>query len=120
MISWLPRAVSRRVAHGIGRASLACVLRYYHIPQILFAPNQELVDLMEHGTGKPCFLMGRGVDTRLFDPNRRRRSGGPFVIGYVGRLTVEKNIQVLAELERELLALNCSNFRFRIVGQGAE
>jgi phosphatidylinositol alpha 1,6-mannosyltransferase len=120
MISWMPNRIANWFATAIGRGSLACVLRYYHIPQILFAPNQELIDLLERGTGKPCFLMGRGVDTNLFDPRQRTRKGGPFVIGYVGRLTVEKNIRFLAEIEQALLAAQCANFSFLIVGQGAE
>jgi glycosyltransferase involved in cell wall biosynthesis len=120
LISWLPQGIARRLAAGIGQASLACVLRYYHIPQILFAPNQELIDLLERGTGKPSFLMARGVDTELFDPRRRTRNCGPFIVGYVGRLTTEKNIRLLADIERDLLAMTCTNFRFLIVGQGAE
>ena len=120
LISWLPRGIARRMAAAIGQASLACTLRYYHIPQILFAPNQELIELLEKGTGKPSFLMARGVDTELFDPRRRTRAGGPFVVGYVGRLTAEKNIRLLAEIESDLLAMTCNNFRFLIVGQGAE
>src|SRR5262249_13598934 len=86
LVSWLPRKIAAHLAGAAGRGSLACVLRYYHIPQILFAPNQELIKLVEQGTGKPCFLMGRGVDATLFDPRRRTRCSGPFVIGYVGRL----------------------------------
>jgi glycosyltransferase involved in cell wall biosynthesis len=120
LISWLPGRTSHWLAAGVGRLTLAAVLRYYYIPQVVFAPNQELIDLVERGTGKPCFLMGRGVDTSLFDPQRRTRTGGPLVIGYVGRLTVEKNIHQLADIERELLALDCRDFRFLIVGQGAE
>jgi phosphatidylinositol alpha 1,6-mannosyltransferase len=117
---WLPGLIAERLAKGIGHGSLACVLRYYHIPQILFAPNMELIDLLERGTGKPCFLMARGVDTSLFDARWRTRSGGPFVIGYVGRLSVEKNIHFLADIEQALLAMGCRDFVFSIVGQGAE
>ena len=120
LLSWLPRGVANSLASAVGSGSLACCLRYYHIPQILFAPNHELIELLETGTGKPCYLMARGVDTDLFDPGRRTRSGGPFVIGYVGRLTVEKNIRFLAEIEQAMLAMNCDDFRFLIVGQGAE
>jgi glycosyltransferase involved in cell wall biosynthesis len=86
----------------------------------LFAPNRELVELVEKGTGKPCYPMYRGVDTTLFDPARRVRNDHGFVIGYVGRLTVEKNIHFLAELEKALLDAGLANFRFLIVGQGAE
>jgi glycosyltransferase involved in cell wall biosynthesis len=120
LVSWLPGMVANRIGLAAGRGSLACLLRFYHIPQILFAPNQELITLLEKGTGKPCFLMGRGVDTELFDPRRRTRHDGPFVIGYVGRLTVEKNIRSLVEIEQSLLAMNCRGFQFLIVGQGAE
>jgi phosphatidylinositol alpha 1,6-mannosyltransferase len=38
----------------------------------------------------------------------------------VGRLTVEKNIHFLAEIEQALLALGLRDFQFLIVGQGAE
>lgn len=41
-----------------------------------------------------------------------------FTLGFVGRLTVEKNVRLLVELEKALLGLGCKNFRFLIVGQG--
>jgi phosphatidylinositol alpha 1,6-mannosyltransferase len=120
LVNWLPGGAADRFAAAIGRASLACVLRFYHIPQILFAPNPELIELVERGAGKTCFPMARGVDTELFNPARRSRADGPFIIGYVGRLTVEKNIRLLAEIEQALLAKNCRDFQFLIVGQGTE
>jgi phosphatidylinositol alpha 1,6-mannosyltransferase len=79
-----------------------------------------LIEVIESGTGKPCYAMHSGVDTDLFDPRRRERSDDPFVIGYVGRLTVEKNIRDLVDLEQILIREGLANFRFLIVGQGAE
>ncbi len=76
--------------------------------------------MIEKGAGKACYPMHRGVDTDLFNPRRRDRGDDTFVIGYVGRLTVEKNIRELVELERRLIQEGLSNFRFLIVGQGAE
>jgi glycosyltransferase involved in cell wall biosynthesis len=64
--------------------------------------------------------MGRGVDTHLFTPARRNRSGSKFRIGYVGRLTPEKNVRFLAELGRGLERAGKKNFEFHIVGQGRE
>ena len=52
-------------------------------------------------------------------PPQRVRDENTFVIGYVGRLTVEKNIRFLADLERGLIDAGLTNFRFLIVGQGA-
>jgi len=109
-----------RAASGesIRKGSFAATARFYQIARLLFAPNCELVSLLEKSTGKPCALMGRGVDTTLFDPAKRDRSPGPFKLGFVGRLTVEKNVRLLVEVERALLALGRKNLRFLIVGQG--
>ncbi len=120
MLSFFPSGFSRRVGAAFRHGSLLATLRFYHAAQLLFAPNQELIDVIERGTGKPCYPMHRGVDTDLFAPRRRDRSGETFVIGYVGRLTVEKNIRDLVDLEQLLLREGLTNFRFLIVGQGAE
>ena len=105
---------------AIRQGSLLATLRFYHIAQVLFAPNQELIDVIEKGTGKSVYPMHRGVDTELFNPRRRDRTDDTFVIGFVGRLTVEKNIRDLVELEQNLIRAGLMNFRFSIVGQGAE
>jgi len=120
LLPFLPKSARRKAGRAMRDGSLLATLRFYHIARVLFAPNQELIELIEEGTGKPCYMMGRGVDTVLFDPQRRTRHGKPFVIGFVGRLTVEKNIRFLAELETALLAAGMTDFRFLIVGQGAE
>jgi phosphatidylinositol alpha 1,6-mannosyltransferase len=66
--------------------------------------------------------MQRGVDTELFTPARRTRGADEktFVLGYVGRLSIEKNVALLTRIERELAALGVSNIHFQIVGHGNE
>jgi len=120
LLGFLPRTQREQVGELIRESALTAVLRFYKIPRLLFAPNPELMGLLERRTGKPVYSMRRGVDTQLFSPERRDRTGGPFVIGYVGRLTIEKNIRFLAELERSLETAGLPDFRFSIVGQGAE
>ncbi|MGA7399359.1 MAG: glycosyltransferase [Candidatus Sulfotelmatobacter sp.] len=120
MLSFLPAGLSKRAGVVFQHCSLLATLRFYRAAQVLFAPNQELIDVIEKSTGKACYPMHRGVDTDLFDPRRRDRVDDTFVIGYVGRLTVEKNIRDLMELERRLIKEGLRNFRFLIVGQGAE
>jgi phosphatidylinositol alpha 1,6-mannosyltransferase len=120
LLCFVPQDLKKRLGAAICRGSLRATLRFYRIAQLLFAPNRELIELIEKGTGKPCYPMGRGVDASLFDPARRVRKDDGFVIGYVGRLTVEKNIHFLAELEKALMDSGLTNFRFLIVGQGAE
>jgi glycosyltransferase involved in cell wall biosynthesis len=76
--------------------------------------------MLEERTGKPCLLMRRGVDTALYSPDRRRRTGGALVIGYVGRLSPEKNVRLLAPLEQALEQAGFSDFRIEIAGHGSQ
>jgi len=64
--------------------------------------------------------MRRGVESEIFSPTRRNRSSGPFRIGYVGRLTTEKNVRFLAELSHRLVALGHRDFEFVVIGQGTD
>jgi glycosyltransferase involved in cell wall biosynthesis len=90
--------------------------------RVLFAPNPELCALLERTTGRPCRLMPRGVDAELFHPAKRRRKSEDdgAVLGFVGRLSVEKNVTLLAQIQQELEQMGQSNFRFLIVGHGNE
>ena len=42
------------------------------------------------------------------------------VLGFVGRLSVEKNVALLAQVQEELEAMGHKSFRFLIVGHGGE
>jgi glycosyltransferase involved in cell wall biosynthesis len=95
-------------------------MQFYRLARLLFAPNPELVDMLDERTGRPTHLMLRGIDTGLFSPDCRERSDGDFVIGYVGRLSAEKNVRKLVEVERGLSEAGVQNFRFLVVGDGAE
>ncbi|MCU1260253.1 MAG: glycosyl transferase group 1 [Bryobacterales bacterium] len=86
---------------------------FYGFARVLLAPNPELIEMLEKRTCKPAFLMQRGVDTDLYSPSKRDRTDGVFTIGYVGRLSPEKNVRMLAKLQRP-------DVRFLIVGQGSE
>ncbi len=121
LLRGLPGAWNAALGGWIRKGSFAATARFYQIARVLFAPNQELVTLLEKSTSKPCALMGRGVDTTLFAAGKRDsdRSSAPFTIGFVGRITVEKNVRFLVELEQGLLASGLKDFRFLIVGQGA-
>jgi glycosyltransferase involved in cell wall biosynthesis len=99
---------------------LDAVLRFYKIPRVLMAPNEELAALIEERTGKPTYIMRRGVDTELFAPSRRSATDSIFRLGFVGRLTPEKDVRFLAQIEKALLAAGKSNFRFVVVGAGSE
>ena len=119
-VSFFPQAVGEKLAEGAERLSFRASARFYKIPRLLFAPNQEMIQVLESATGKPCYLMSHAVDTAVFNPGLRDRKDGMFRIGYVGRLTAEKNVRALARLERALLDLGHRDFSFVVVGEGAE
>jgi len=117
--SW-PENLSTKLAAAAEFASFHAAARFYKIPRLLFTPNRELVQMLGKATGKPCFLMSHSVNTGTFSPAFRERSAGPFRIGYVGRLTPEKNVRFLARLERDLLAKGNRDFRMVMIGEGSE
>ncbi len=111
-----PRTASRIVEEW----TLAATARFYARAQVLFAPSGALCEQLTGLTGRPCHRMPRGVDTSLFTPVRRRRQTGAFTLGFVGRLSVEKNVALLAAIHDQLLASGLRNIRFVVVGQGSE
>jgi phosphatidylinositol alpha 1,6-mannosyltransferase len=119
-VSFLPEALAGKVAEVTERLSFRATARFYKIPRLLFAPNAEMIRVLEAATGKPCYLMSHAVDTAVFRPENRDRKDGPFQIGYVGRLTPEKSVRTLARLEQALLERGYRDFHFVIVGEGAE
>jgi phosphatidylinositol alpha 1,6-mannosyltransferase len=120
LLSFLPERHLRTVSAAAERHALYGAAKFYSIAKILFAPNQELVELLHAQTGRPCFLMQRGVDAVTFRPEKRDPGQRPFTIGYVGRLSVEKNVRFLPEIERALNSLNITDYRFLIAGSGGE
>jgi len=96
------------------------VLAFYRMGDVLYAPNDELVEMLKERTGKPVYLMKRGIDTQLFCPARRTVDDGVLRLGYVGRITPEKSARFLKELEDGLQAAGVPPFRFLIVGDGSE
>jgi len=119
LFAFLPSFWRQGLGAHIRHVSFRLTARFYQIPRVLMAPNRELIELLETATGKPCFLMARGVDTGLFDPWRRNRQDGAFTIGYVGRINVEKNVEMLVEIEQRLRIAGFSDYQFLIVGQGS-
>lgn len=102
------------------RKSLDLTVRFYKLARLLFAPNPELAGMLTLRTGRPVHIMQRGIDTELFSPARRRRSAETFVIGYVGRLSAEKNVRFLATLEGFLKQRGIRDYTFLVVGEGSE
>lgn len=125
-MGWLrPHLPPRSMAvaqRSVEASTLWLTAQLYRRAAVLFAPNRELCAMLERVTGRRGNLMQRGVDTELFTPERRTRraNDGRLVLGYVGRLSIEKNVALLARVERELAARGVRGVEFVIAGHGGE
>jgi glycosyltransferase involved in cell wall biosynthesis len=121
----LGTAAGEAIQSGVQSGTLEATLRFYALAKVLFAPNHQLCEMLEAGTGRECHLMQRGVDTTLFSPWHRTRdrrpinAQNPFILGFVGRLSIEKNVALLPKIQRELTAAGIPT-RFLIIGHGSE
>ncbi len=120
MFSFLPVSAVSTLSEFAERKIFDGAILYYKMPQVILAPNQELIDILAKKNNRKVFLMSRGVDTEEFSPANRTTNDGIFRIGFVGRLRAEKNVRMLADLEKKILAAGKTNFRFLIVGEGNE
>lgn len=94
----------------------------------VYPPSESMAAILkEEGIAHNIRVWSRGVDTELFNPNRRslawRRSLGvaddDVVVSYVGRLVKEKNTALLIRLF-DGLSRRGVRFRPMIVGNGPE
>ena len=115
-----PTIVRNSAAHFAERTSLALTARFYRLSKMIFAPNSELCEMLGTRCDRPVHPMHRGIDCERFNPERRKANDGPFVIGYVGRISAEKNMRILAAVETLLRQRGLKNYTFCIVGQGWE
>lgn len=120
MFGFLPQKMLNRLTSVAERKIMDGAMLYYKMPKVVMSPNQELVELLGRGTKRASRLMTRGVDTEKFSPSKRTVNDGIIRFGFVGRLRAEKNVRLLAELEKRLLARGRDDFRFLIVGEGNE
>jgi len=122
LLRLLPERQSTATAKKIQDMALATAGLFYSAAGVLFAPNPELCTELARITNRSCRLMPRGVDAALFHPLNRRRAAGDreIVLGFVGRLSVEKNIALLVEVQQELDRMGVSGARFLIVGHGGD
>jgi phosphatidylinositol alpha 1,6-mannosyltransferase len=107
-------------------AIIAMLRRFYSRCGIVLAPTTVIASEMRgQGMGKNFAIWARGVDTGIFNPDRRdlafRQSLGidpaTPVVGYLGRLVLEKGLDVFAAAIGELRARGTAH-RIMMVGDG--
>ena len=117
----LPFPGPRRLPRLGRRIAERALLGFYGLADLILARTEDDAVWLARSTGRPTRVLGRGVDLHLFHPCRRSRNGRePLRLGYVGRLSPEKNLRSLVHLERRLRAAGVEDFRIVVVGEGVE
>lgn len=110
-----PRLVSK-LTEGFGWG----VLKYFYNRCDLILPTTPMMGsyLETNGIRKPWKIFSRGVDSKLFSPRRRKRAkkDEPTIL-YVGRLSEEKNLPMLAQAMSRLWQRGIK-FKAKFVGDG--
>ena len=100
---------------------------YYKQMDVVYAPSQAIAEeLVTFGVERGAIrVYPRGVDTTRFDPSKRNgfykrwRGMDAFKLLYVGRISKEKDLDVLAEAFRKAqAAMSGRDVRLVIVGDG--
>ncbi len=104
----------------------AMLRRFYRRCDAIFAPSESMAQLLrEQRMSYDVGIWSRGIDREIFRPDRRsdewRRSLGiepdDVVIGFVGRLVMEKGLDIFAETIDQLQRRQVRH-KVLVVGQG--
>lgn len=98
---------------------------YANLADIIFAPSESIRDLLlERGVTRPVEVVPTGVSIEKFAHGKgkefRAQKHIPedaFVVGHMGRLAPEKNLEFLARAVADFLK-NAPNAMFMVVGSG--
>ena len=120
MIGFLPVKISRPAVSWSEEQGLRVLLWFYNFAKVTLAPTETQVEWLEKELRKPSFLMPRGVDGERFNRKHRSVNDKTLRLGFVGRVTPEKGVRLLLDIERELMSRSLEDFRILIVGDGSE
>ena len=115
--------------YGIGFLEpvvLAMLRQFYRGCDAVVAPSESAAGIMrDQRLADEISIWTRGIDTSIFSPEQRsldwRRSQGitddEVVIGFLGRLVMEKGLSIVAETAARLRAMGVAH-RMMVIGDG--
>lgn len=112
-------------APAIKRFAIELATRYANLADQVFAPSDSIRDLLQQrGVSTPIAVVPTGVDVERFAAGdgrafraRHGLSARAFVVGHVGRLAPEKNLEFMTHAVATLLQ-NEPHAHFVVVGDG--
>ncbi len=120
LIGWMPEGISQPTVAWSQQKGLRILLWFYGLAKVTLAPTVDQVAWLEKELKRSSFLMPRGVDSEQFHPRWRTVTDGILRLGFVGRVTPEKSVRLLAKIERALEESGQKDFQILVVGHGSE
>jgi 1,2-diacylglycerol 3-alpha-glucosyltransferase len=104
---------------------IEAAIRYANLSDQVFVPSESIVTLLcERGVETPITVVPTGVQAEDFAQGNGERfrgamgiPGDAFVVGHLGRLAPEKNLEFLAEAAADFLKTT-SHAHFLVIGTG--
>jgi phosphatidylinositol alpha 1,6-mannosyltransferase len=118
----LPKRQSEATEQKIEDLAMAAAAKFYSVAQGLVCAQPRAVRSAgaDHGAQVLPDAARRGCGAVSPGKSQARPEDRDHVLGFVGRLSIEKNVTLLAQVQEELEAMGHKSFRFLIVGHGAE
>jgi len=98
---------------GLSQAAVWQILKWFYAKtDLVLAPSEEIKKKLKI-LKRPIKIFPRGVDTKIFNPNHKNKKSKLPVALYVGRLSPEKNLDLLVKLFK-----NRTDCQLWLVGDG--
>jgi phosphatidylinositol alpha 1,6-mannosyltransferase len=120
VLGFLPKGIADPTVAWSQDGTLRALLWFYGHATVTLAPTKTQVAWLEQKLHRPSFLMLRGVDCELFQPQKRTARDDVLRLGFVGRITPEKGVRLFQNIERALEMAGHKEFRILLVGDGSE
>ena len=120
VLGFLPKGMADPTVAWSQDRALQILLWFYGRATVTLAPTKTQVEWLQEKLHRPSFLMLRGVDCELFQPQKRTASDNVLRLGFVGRITPEKGVRLFQDIERALETAGHTDFKMLFVGDGSE
>lgn len=114
------RGKSRKIKEGsilkniIWKASL----KIYKKCEVIIAPSKSIAHLLKRSLKRSIIYVCCGIDLKKFHPKKKYAKAKKLSFLWVGRLSFEKNIDIIIKAFHILDKKGCSDFSLSIVGGG--
>lgn len=109
----------RVISDAVMKAARSYTRHFYNRFDATLIPSAGLIGTLSGWGITNARKAELGVDTEIFNPDKRASPGDNFTLLYVGRLAPEKNTDLLFDAF-SILAMRSDRFRLTVIGDGQE